>query len=101
MENASRSQSLRAGGRDDPDATHAAAVLSAYFTVEQASTFRRRVWYAVAVIGLGLWTLNVTTSALTRVDIAFGALLTGGLAAVAMFAEVRARARLERLLSRH
>jgi hypothetical protein len=100
MENASHPLSVRAGGHDDPDATRAAAVVGAYFKAEHASSFRRRVWTAVAVSALALWAVSVTTSALTGVDLAFGALLTGVLAVVATVAEVRERVRFASLRDR-
>jgi hypothetical protein len=100
MESARNPLAVRAGGQDDPDATRAAALVGAYFKAEHASSLRRRVWAAVAVCALGLWAISLTTSALTRVDMVFGALLTGALAVVALFAEVRERVRFASLRAR-
>ena len=90
---------LRAGGVDDPDASRAATVLAAYFDAEQARAWRRLVWRAVAVGGLAGWTLAVTTSALTPVDLVFGAGLLGAPAITSALAEWRARKKLATLIA--
>jgi hypothetical protein len=90
---------LRAGGADDPDASRAATVLAAYFDAEQARAWRRLVWRAVAVGGLAGWALAVTTSALTPVDLVFGAGLLGAPAITSALAEWRALKKLGALIA--
>jgi len=94
-----QSYELRAGGGDDPDASRAATVLAAYFDAEQARAWRRLVWRAVAIGGLAGWALAFTTSALTPVDLAFGAGLLGAPAITSALAEWRARKKLGTLIS--
>jgi hypothetical protein len=89
---------FRACGPEDPDASRAAALLGAYFDAEQTRACRRLVWRAVAVGGLAGWALAVTTSTLTRVDLAFGAGLLGSAAVAAALAEWRARKKLVTLV---
>jgi hypothetical protein len=86
---------VRAGGLDDPDASRAAALIGAYFDAEQARACRRRVWRLVALGALIAWTLIVTTSALTIIDLVFGATLLGAAAVASAVAEWRARKKLE------
>jgi hypothetical protein len=66
--------------------------------MERARAARRLVWRVVAVSGLAMWALGVATSALTRVDIAFGVVLLGGVASASAILDWRARKRLAMLL---
>jgi hypothetical protein len=68
--------------------------VAAYFDAERARASRRLVWRAVAVGGLAGWAFAVTTSALTRVDLMFGAGLLGAAAVTSAVAEWRARKKL-------
>jgi hypothetical protein len=89
---------VRAGGLDDKDAVRAASLVGGYFDMERAGAARRLVWRVVAVSGLAMWALGVGTSALTRVDIAFGVALLGGVASASAILDWRARKRLAMLL---
>jgi hypothetical protein len=90
---------VRAGGADDPDAARAGVVLGGYFEMERARDARRLVWRVVAVSGLAMWALEVTTSVLTRVDVIVAAVLLAGAAAASAVLDWRARKRLGTLLN--
>ena len=85
---------------EDPDASLTAAAVGAYFDAEWARARRQRVCRAVAVAGLGGWALAVSTSALTPVDLVFGASLLGAAAVTSAVAEWRARASLGKIIAR-
>jgi hypothetical protein len=70
---------VQAGTAEDPDATHAAAVLAAYFRLEDVRTFCREVWRRLALLGV-VWTLMACILPGVRAD------LEGGLALIAFAA---------------
>jgi hypothetical protein len=89
---------LKAGGREDPDGSRAAAVLAAYFHAEHVRTFRQLLWRRLAVIGVALVLAETLLSVISRTAFvgALVVLLTlGGGAAVA---EWQASERLKDLL---
>jgi hypothetical protein len=86
---------VRGGGAADPGAERAGALVGAYFDVEGATGLRRIVCRTAAIVGLAGWTVETTTSILTRVDLAFGA----GLLAIAVVATAAAEWRIRRQLT--
>jgi hypothetical protein len=89
---------VRAGGLDDKEAVRAASLVGGYFDMERARAARRLVWRVVAVSGLAMWAIGVATSALTRVDVAFGVVLLGGAASASVIHDWRARKKLAALV---
>lgn len=92
---------LHPGGFKDPDGAHAAAVLTAYFHLEEVQDFRRLLYRQAAVLGIGAL---LATAAVPHL---FGAVLEGGLGAIVVIGtgagivEHRAAARLKALIDRH
>src|SRR6476660_2409045 len=62
---------IRAGSAEDPDATHAAAVIAAYFRLEEVRAFCREVWCRLALLGV-VWTLMAGVLPAVRADLQAG-----------------------------
>src|SRR5262245_26241393 len=84
----------RAGGVRDPETLRTATIVAAYFEAEDARATRRRVWRAVAVAGLTVWAVSVSTPVLTHVDEVFGAALLATAVLASGVTEWRARRKL-------
>jgi hypothetical protein len=90
---------LRAGGPDDPDGSHTAAVLAAYFHAEHMKACRLRVWRQLALVA-AVWSLvGLTTEILSRNALFVGLGLLAAVAAWAAIAEWRAAERVNRVLT--
>ena len=93
-----RAIELTAGGPDDPDASRAAAVLSAYLQAEHMRAFRQLLWRRLAALA-GVWSLlGVLSSLFTRGAIIGGLALFAAAAILAAVVEWRASERLVDLL---
>jgi|SRR3954469_22726827 hypothetical protein len=90
---------LRAGSAEDPDATRAAAVLAAYFRLEEVRAFCREVWCRLALLGL-VWTLMAGVLPVVRAEIEGGLGLIAFSAVAAAVVECWAAFRLTRALGR-
>jgi hypothetical protein len=90
---------VQAGTAEDPDATHAAAVLAAYFRLEDVRTFCREVWRRLALLGV-VWTLMAGILPGVRADLGHGLAFIAFAAVAAAIGEGWAAWRLTRALSR-
>ena len=90
---------IRAGSAEDPDATRAAAVLAAYFRLEEVRAFAREVWRRLALLGV-VWTLMAGILPGVRADLERGLALIVFAAVAAGIVECWAAWRLTRALSR-
>ena len=90
---------IRAGSAEDPDATHAAAVLAAYFRLEEVRAFCREVWCRLALLGV-VWTLMAGVLPAVRADLQAGLGLIAFSALAAAMVECWAAFRLTRALGR-
>jgi hypothetical protein len=90
---------LPAAGPDDPDGSHTAAVLSAYFAAEHARVFRRLMWQRLAAIGLVASLLRVLTPLLSSSALAGILAILGAVAVGVAVIEWRAEKQLLALLA--
>src|SRR3954454_8716595 len=90
---------LRAGSAEDPDATHAAAALAAYFRLEEVRAFCREVWCRLALLAV-VWTLMAGLLPAVRADLQGGLGLIAVSALAAAMVECWAAFRLTRALGR-
>jgi hypothetical protein len=90
---------IRAGSAEDPDATQAAAVLAAYFRLEEVRAFCREVWARLALLGV-VWTAMAGVLPAIRADLEGGLGLIAFSAVVAAMVECWAAFRLTRALGR-
>jgi len=92
---------LRAYGPDDPDGSHTAAVLSAYFEAERLRDSCRAFWPRLAGVAV-LWVLLAVTPPAVSPRAFFAGLLMVGVAATWVgTAQWRARMKLTDLLQQH
>ena len=90
---------IRAGSAEDPEATHAAATIAAYFRLEEVRAFCREVWCRLALLGV-VWTLMAGALPGVRADLEDGLVLIGFAAVAAAMVECWAAFRLTRALGR-
>ena len=88
---------IRAGSAEDPDATRAAAVLAAYFRLEEVRAFCREVWCRLALLGV-VWTVMAGVLPAVRADLEGGLALIVLAAVAAAMVECWAAFRLTRAL---
>jgi len=88
---------IRPGSAEDPDATRAAAILAAYFRLEEVRAFCREVWCRLALLGV-IWTLMAGALPGVRADLDDGLALIVFAALAAAMAECWAAFRLTRTL---
>ena len=92
---------LQAYGPDDPDGSHTAAVLSAYFEAERVRASCRTLWPRLGGIAI-LWVLLAITPPMVSPRAVIAGLLVVGIAATWMAAVWwRARTKLTDLLESH
>jgi hypothetical protein len=97
-----KSIELRAGGAHDPDASRAAAVLAAYFEAEEARALHRTLWKRLAMVGLMILMLAITTSIVPHAALAWGLVVVAGVAVAASVDRWRLQHKLHELIdSRH
>jgi hypothetical protein len=89
---------IPAGSADDPDATRAAAVLAAYFRLEEIRAFCRQVWHRLALLSV-VWILMSAVLPGIRADLAGGLALIAAAGLAAALVECWAAWRLTRALS--
>jgi len=90
---------IRAGSAEDPEATHAAAAIAAYFRLEEVRAFCREVWCRLALLGV-VWTLMAGVLPGVRADLENGLALIVFAAVAAAMVECWAAFRLTRALGR-
>ncbi len=90
---------VQAGTAEDPDATHAAVALAAYFRLEEVRAFCREVWCRLALLGV-VWTLMAGVLPGVRADLEGGLALIAFAALAAAMVECWAAFRLTRALGR-
>jgi hypothetical protein len=88
---------IRAGSAEDPDATRTAAVLAAYFHLEEVRAFCREVWRRLALLGV-VWTLMAAVLPGVRADLEGGLALIVVAAVAAAMVECWAAFRLTRAM---
>jgi hypothetical protein len=89
---------LKACSTDDPDGQHSAAVLAAYFNVEEAQAFRRTLWRQALAVAIIASLLEATTSFLPKAGFLVALAAIAAIAAVGALAEHRATRTLRALL---
>ena len=90
---------IRAGSAEDPEATHAAAAIAAYFRLEEVRAFCREVWCRLALLGV-VWTLMAGVLPSVRAGLEGGLALIAFAALAAVVVECWAAFRLTRALGR-